>query len=99
VVHAGPRAHQWLMEKDRRARLANQQRLRELRAGHPQVDIFCAHDPVEFQRLAQRPMSEPAPPVTPAERYEISDSGVYVRLTPEELARRRERAGRGTRPH
>ncbi|HKU90424.1 MAG TPA: MBL fold metallo-hydrolase [Steroidobacteraceae bacterium] len=96
----GLRAYQWLMEKDRVARLANQVRLRELRAAHSEVDICCAHDPVEFQRLAHRPMSEPAPPLPPAERYEISDSGVYVRPSAEDLARRGDGDARGSRrPH
>jgi hypothetical protein len=64
------------------------------------VDICCAHDPVEFQRLAHRPMSEPAPPLPPAERYEISDSGVYVRPSAEDLARRGDGDARGSRrPH
>ena len=56
----GLRAYQWLMEKDREARLANQARLRQLVAGHPEVAVFCAHDPVEFEGLAQRPMGMPA---------------------------------------
>jgi glyoxylase-like metal-dependent hydrolase (beta-lactamase superfamily II) len=94
----GLRAFQWLMEKDRAARLGNQQRLRELRVSHPEVDIFCAHDPVEFQRLAHRPMSEPAPPVPPLERYQISDSGVHVRPSAQDLEQRRNGDARGRRP-
>jgi glyoxylase-like metal-dependent hydrolase (beta-lactamase superfamily II) len=94
----GLRAYQWLMEKDRRARLENQQRLRRLRAAHPEVDICCAHDPVEFQRLARRAMSEPVAPLPPAQRYAIADSGVHVRLSPGELARRRNGDARGSRP-
>jgi len=93
----GLRAYQWLMEKDREARLANQVRLRALRAAHPEVDICCAHDPVEFQRLAHRPMSEPAPPLPPAERFDVSDSGVYVRPRAEDLARHGNGDARGTR--
>ncbi len=48
----GMRAYQTLMEVDRTARLTNQARLRELvveAEGH--VRIFCAHDPVEFERM------------------------------------------------
>jgi glyoxylase-like metal-dependent hydrolase (beta-lactamase superfamily II) len=82
----GLRAYQWLMDKDRRARLMNQRRLRELRATHPEVDIFCSHDPTEFQRLARRSMAELPEPVPPMERYEISDSGVRI-VRPEDLAR------------
>lgn len=49
----GLRAYQTLMEKDRRSRLANQARLRELRrAQKGLVDIFCSHDVREFERLA-----------------------------------------------
>lgn len=45
----GLEAYQTLMEIDRKARFANQQRIRTLsleRKG--EVDIFCAHDPVEL---------------------------------------------------
>jgi glyoxylase-like metal-dependent hydrolase (beta-lactamase superfamily II) len=70
----GLRAYQWLMEKDRRARLANQERLRTLRANHEEVDIFCAHDPVEFNRLARRPIGEPA-----SRLPDVESSGLFVR--------------------
>jgi glyoxylase-like metal-dependent hydrolase (beta-lactamase superfamily II) len=47
----GLRIFQTLMEVDRRARLQNQGRLRELARTHPgEVAVFCAHDPVELQR-------------------------------------------------
>lgn len=77
----GLRAYQWLMETDRGARLSNQQRLRQLRARHPEVDIMSAHDPTEFQRLAQRSMAQLPEPLSPSARYEVSDSGVFVRPT------------------
>lgn len=49
----GLRAYQNLMEQDRGQRLFNQARLRELKANRgPEVDIFCAHDLLEFERLA-----------------------------------------------
>jgi glyoxylase-like metal-dependent hydrolase (beta-lactamase superfamily II) len=54
----GLRAYQWLMEKDRESRLANQHRLRELRAAHPEVRVLCSHDPLEFEAVARRPMGE-----------------------------------------
>ena len=51
----GLRFYQTMMEKDRRARLANQERLRQLRREHAaDVEVFCSHDTVEFQRLADR---------------------------------------------
>jgi glyoxylase-like metal-dependent hydrolase (beta-lactamase superfamily II) len=63
----GLRMYQTLMEKDRRARLDNQQRLRDLRRDHGEVRVFCAHDPDEFEQLAGRAMSasiEPRQAVT-----------------------------------
>jgi glyoxylase-like metal-dependent hydrolase (beta-lactamase superfamily II) len=54
----GLRFYQWMMEKDRRARLDNQDRLRELRMTSSDVQIFCGHDAVEFERLTRRPAVE-----------------------------------------
>nr|WP_246045121.1 MBL fold metallo-hydrolase [Rhodococcus oryzae] len=49
----GLRATQILMEMDRRSRIANQGRLRELHAAHgDEVTIICAHDASEFDALA-----------------------------------------------
>ncbi|HZF78612.1 MAG TPA: MBL fold metallo-hydrolase [Rubrivivax sp.] len=59
----GLRMYQTLMEKDRRARLDNQQRLRDLRRDHGEVRVFCAHDPDEFEQLAGRAMSASVEPV------------------------------------
>ena len=57
----GLRFYQWMLEKDRGARLRNQERLRELRRQHASdVDIFCAHDVLEFERLAGRSARIPA---------------------------------------
>jgi glyoxylase-like metal-dependent hydrolase (beta-lactamase superfamily II) len=57
----GLRFYQWMMEKDRRARLRNQQRLRELKRGHPKaVRVLSSHDVEEFERLAHRHANEPA---------------------------------------
>jgi glyoxylase-like metal-dependent hydrolase (beta-lactamase superfamily II) len=56
----GLRMYQTLMEKDRAARLANQQRLRELRHAHgAQVTVFCGHDPHEFEQLTGHAMDIP----------------------------------------
>ncbi|MBO0876996.1 MAG: MBL fold metallo-hydrolase [Pseudonocardia sp.] len=45
-----------LMQAERRARLDNQRRLRELVAEHGrEVTVFSAHDPVEFRGLASLP--------------------------------------------
>ncbi|MGB0956588.1 MAG: MBL fold metallo-hydrolase [Panacagrimonas sp.] len=49
---AGLRIFQNLVQVDGRKRLANQQRLRQLQAEHSDtVDLFCAHDPSELQRM------------------------------------------------
>jgi hypothetical protein len=55
------------MEKDRRARLGIQERLRLLRRNHSgRVEIFCSHDVREFERLAGHPEELPASPATAA---------------------------------
>lgn len=52
--------YQTMMEKDRNARLANQQRLRELRHLHgSEVSIFCSHDPLEYEHAAQHSLRSP----------------------------------------
>jgi glyoxylase-like metal-dependent hydrolase (beta-lactamase superfamily II) len=57
----GLRFYQWMLEKDRRARLMNQDRLRQLRREHgTEVEIFCGHDVVEFERLSGRSAEVPA---------------------------------------
>jgi glyoxylase-like metal-dependent hydrolase (beta-lactamase superfamily II) len=57
----GLRMYQTLMEKNRRARLANQQRLRELRHAHgKEVELFCGHDPIEFERITGHGIDMPA---------------------------------------
>lgn len=62
----GLRMYQRLMEKNRRARLWNQERLRALRREHgTEVAIVSGHDPIEFERLAGRALHEP-PPARPA---------------------------------
>lgn len=55
----GLRLYQWMMEKDRPARIANQAHLRELRRAQPQaVEVLCAHDLVEFERVTRKPAHE-----------------------------------------
>jgi glyoxylase-like metal-dependent hydrolase (beta-lactamase superfamily II) len=57
----GLRFYQWMMQKDGRARVANQKRLRELRRRHAaDVEIFCGHDLTEFERLSGRSAEVPA---------------------------------------
>jgi glyoxylase-like metal-dependent hydrolase (beta-lactamase superfamily II) len=51
----GLRFYQWMMQKDGAARRVNQARLRKLKRVHgDEVQICCAHDPVEFERLTGR---------------------------------------------
>lgn len=51
----GLRMYQTLMEKDRKARLANQRHLRDLKRDHgSEIDILSSHDPEEFERVAGR---------------------------------------------
>jgi glyoxylase-like metal-dependent hydrolase (beta-lactamase superfamily II) len=51
----GLRAYQWMIEVDRKARLYNQERLHSLSITHSKnVSLFCSHDAVEFQALAQK---------------------------------------------
>jgi glyoxylase-like metal-dependent hydrolase (beta-lactamase superfamily II) len=67
----GLRLFQRLTDEDRAARRWNQDRLRELQREHgAEVTITCAHDPVEFERLAGRSLDTPAPPryLHPVER-------------------------------
>jgi glyoxylase-like metal-dependent hydrolase (beta-lactamase superfamily II) len=56
----GLRFYQWLMEKDRRARIANQRHLRELLRDHGgEVRIVCSHDPREMEQDTGRPLDVP----------------------------------------
>jgi glyoxylase-like metal-dependent hydrolase (beta-lactamase superfamily II) len=54
----GLRFYQWMMEKDRGRRLANQARLRALAASTEAVEIICGHDPEELERHARKPTTE-----------------------------------------
>lgn len=57
----GLRFYQWMLEKDRAARLNNQHRLRALKAEEgARCEVFCSHDVAEFERLAGRRAGLPA---------------------------------------
>jgi glyoxylase-like metal-dependent hydrolase (beta-lactamase superfamily II) len=65
----GLRFYQTLMEKHRGDRLRNQQRLRALRETQDEVEIFCAHDPHDFERLSGQSAGLPVQPLmAPAAR-------------------------------
>ncbi|HKO48301.1 MAG TPA: MBL fold metallo-hydrolase [Polyangiaceae bacterium] len=52
--------YQTLMEKDRSQRLANQQRLRALKAEQgSRMELFCAHDLLEFERMSAESSRQP----------------------------------------
>ena len=66
----GLRFYQWMMEKDRGARLQNQQRLRVLkRTAEGRIEIFCSHDVDEFERLSGRSARIPAEKLVSAVSY------------------------------
>lgn len=62
----GLRFYQTMMEKDRDARFANQERLRQLRHMHgAEIEVFCSHDALEFERLTGHGSQTPAGEVMP----------------------------------
>jgi glyoxylase-like metal-dependent hydrolase (beta-lactamase superfamily II) len=48
----GLRAFQWVTATDRSAGRQNVERLRGLSHRHPEVRVFCSHDPTELERLS-----------------------------------------------
>jgi glyoxylase-like metal-dependent hydrolase (beta-lactamase superfamily II) len=63
----GLRLYQWMMEKDRPARLSNVRRLRELARDHgDSVRIICSHDPRELERDMGHGLDIPATTERPA---------------------------------
>ena len=66
----GLRFYQWMMEKDRKARLWNLGRLRDLRRSQDasNLTIVCGHDPHEFERLAGRSIDDVPQPLPVSER-------------------------------
>jgi glyoxylase-like metal-dependent hydrolase (beta-lactamase superfamily II) len=65
----GLKFYQTMMEKDRKARLTNQTRLRELIRRHSsEVEIFCSHDVIEFERVSGRLADVSIEKLSPAER-------------------------------
>ena len=71
----GVMLYQNMMDKDHKARVWNQGRLRELKKSHPsEVEVFCSHDVYEFERLAERSARTPVDhfiqnPFQPREGY------------------------------
>ncbi|MFS4460264.1 MBL fold metallo-hydrolase [Bdellovibrio sp. HCB2-146] len=53
--------YQTMMEKSRPQRLENQQRLRDLKKANSSIDIFCSHDPIEFELRESKRLIQEAP--------------------------------------
>ncbi|RYZ51239.1 MAG: MBL fold metallo-hydrolase [Proteobacteria bacterium] len=67
----GLELYQTMMEKNRKSRLWNQKRLRELSIERSsEVDVFCAHDVIEFERHAHRSADSEVPRVKNPMRLE-----------------------------
>lgn len=64
----GLRFYQWMMQKDARLRHENQARVRELVADTGDVQVYCSHDPREFERLSGRPLRNPVDAVRMSQR-------------------------------
>jgi glyoxylase-like metal-dependent hydrolase (beta-lactamase superfamily II) len=63
----GLRVLQTFFEANRRDRLGNQERLRQLAAAQKgQVEVFCAHDVTEWKRLAEAARKRPEPVIDAA---------------------------------
>jgi glyoxylase-like metal-dependent hydrolase (beta-lactamase superfamily II) len=59
----GLRFYQWMMDKDRTARIRNQDRLRELKRAHGrEIFLTNSHDMLAFEVLAQHPSEIAATP-------------------------------------
>ncbi len=69
----GLRAYQWMMEKDRRSRLANQRRLRHLVRDHgDQVRVICSHDPRELEHDMGHSLDVPPPRAEVASSIQVT---------------------------
>ena len=74
--------YQTMMEKDRVQRLTNQQRLRRLKAEQgSRLELFCAHDTLEFERIARRSSREPAGTLLVSTRFQPSASVAHANLS------------------
>ena len=67
-----------MMDKDRKKRIENQARLRELIKTHSdEVKVFCSHDALEFERLSGRSPDIPVERLTRAFMNRQSQMGYY----------------------
>lgn len=77
----GLRFYQWMMEKQRDARLWNQHRLRDLiRHEGDQIAVLSSHDPVEFERFSGRGLLDLPPGAEP--RVSPSAAAVAANVPP-----------------
>jgi glyoxylase-like metal-dependent hydrolase (beta-lactamase superfamily II) len=65
------RLYERFLDSDHAARVATQQRLRDLHRTHPQIEIFCTHDIGAFERLSGRTADERVPAAHEAWRDKI----------------------------
>lgn len=74
----GLRLYQTLMEMDRGARLANQERLRRLRHVHGgELELFCSHDPIEFEQLTGQSIRAPFATRAPARHHHAAGAHAH----------------------
>jgi glyoxylase-like metal-dependent hydrolase (beta-lactamase superfamily II) len=50
----GPALFQMMVTTERTARRHNQDRLRALHTDHPELDMFCGHNPFEYLELVEK---------------------------------------------
>lgn len=55
----GPELFQLMVTTERDKRRHNQDRLRALHADHPEIDMFCGHNPFEYLDLVERSGAQP----------------------------------------
>lgn len=73
----GLKAYQLMMDKDHKTRVWNQERLRNLKqTNSDEVEIFCAHDVQEFERLSGRAAGIPVEKLVG--RSHLSNTDLHV---------------------
>jgi glyoxylase-like metal-dependent hydrolase (beta-lactamase superfamily II) len=77
----GPAFFQLIVTTERDNRRANQDRLRALHADHPEIDIFCGHNPFEYLDLVERAGDTPRG-ISLTRRYRPDNRAVGSGATP-----------------
>lgn len=68
----GPAFFQLIVTTERDKRRYNQDRLRALHAEHPEIDIFCGHNPFEYLDLAER-NGDPLRGISPTRKWKTDN--------------------------